>query len=94
MLKSIGNSITTPRDLKNLKDVKIIIYMLTESVAMRLRETGCYCLTVAIYVRNKELHRFTRQMKLTKPSDLTNEFAKAAIDLFVKSYDFRSQIKL
>ena len=45
-IKSIGNSITTPRDLKNLEDVKLILYMLTESVAMRLRETGCFCQTV------------------------------------------------
>lgn len=58
--------------------------MLIESMAIRLRETGCYCQTVAIHVRNKELHSFTRQMKLTKPSDLTNEIAKAAIDLVYK----------
>ncbi|MEO1815350.1 MAG: DNA polymerase IV [Acetobacterium sp.] len=93
LIKSIGNSITTPRDLKNLRDVKIIIYMLTESVAMRLRETGCYCQTVAIHVRNKELYSFTRQMKLQKPSDLTNEIARAAIDLFVRNYDFSSDIR-
>lgn len=93
LIKSIGNSITTPRDLKNLKDVKIIIYMLTESVAMRLRETGCYCQTVAIHVRNKELDSFTRQMKLPKPSDLTNEIARAAIELFVRNYDFSSDIR-
>ena len=93
IIKSIGNSITTPRDLKNLRDVKLIIYMLTESVAMRLRETGCYCLTVAIHVRNKELHSFTRQVKLNKPSDITNEIAKAAIDLFENNYDFSSDIR-
>lgn len=93
LIKSIGNSITTPRDLTNMKDVKIIIFMLTESVAMRLRETGCYCQTVAIHVRNKELHSFTRQMKLQKPSDLTNEIARAAIDLFVRNYDFSSDIR-
>lgn len=93
ILKSIGNSITTPRDLKDLKDVKFIIYMLTESVAMRLRETGCYCLTVAIHVRNKELNSFTRQKKLNKPSDLTNEIAKAAIELFENNYDFSSDIR-
>lgn len=93
ILKSIGNSITTPRDLKNLKDVKLIIYMLTESVAMRLRETGCYCFTVAIHVRNKELHSFTRQKKLDKPTDLTNEIAKAAIELFENNYDFSSDIR-
>ncbi|WP_296560880.1 DNA polymerase IV [uncultured Acetobacterium sp.] len=93
ILKSIGNSITTPRDLKDLKDVKLIIYMLTESVAMRLRETGCYCLTVAIHVRNKELHSFTRQVKLAKPSDLTREIAEAAIALFENNYDFSSDIR-
>ncbi|KNZ42437.1 DNA polymerase IV [Acetobacterium bakii] len=93
LIKSIGNSITTPRDLTDLKDVKVIIYMLTESVAMRLRETGCYCQTVAIHVRNKELHSFTRQMKLTKPSDLTNEIARAAIDLFIRNYDFSLAIR-
>jgi len=92
-IKSIGNSITTPRDLKNLRDVKLIIYMLTESVAMRLRETGCYCLTVAIHVRNKELYSFTRQVKLDKPSDITNEIAKAAIELFEKNYDFSLDIR-
>lgn len=93
ILKSIGNSITTPRDLKDLKDVKFIIYMLTESVAMRLRETGCYCLTVAIHVRNKDLESFTRQMKLSKPSDLTKEIAEAAIVLFENNYDFSSDIR-
>ena len=67
--------------------------MLTESVTMRLRETGCYCQTVVIHVRNKELHSFTRQMKLQKPSDLTNEIARAAIDLFVRNYDFSSDIR-
>ena len=93
ILKSIGNSITTPRDLKDLQDVKLILYMLTESVAMRLRETGCYCLTVAIHVRNKELHSFTRQQKLAKPSDLTREIAEAAIALFENNYDFSSDIR-
>lgn len=93
LVKSIGNSITTPRDLTNLRDVKLIIYMLTESVAMRLRETGCYCLTVAIQVRNKELHSFSRQLKLDKPSNLTSEIARAAIKLFENNYDFSLAIR-
>ncbi|HEY5556267.1 DNA polymerase IV [Acetobacterium sp.] len=93
IIKSIGNSITTPRDLKNLEDVKLIMYMLTESVAMRLRETGCFCQTVAIHVRNKELNSFTRQAKLSKPSDITNEIAEAAIHLFKQNYDFSSDIR-
>jgi len=93
ILKSIGNSITTPRDLKSLEDVKLIMYMLTESVAMRLRETGCFCQTVAIHVRNKELNSFTRQVKLSKPSDITNEIAETTIHLFKRNYDFSSDIR-
>ena len=39
-VKSIGNSTTTPRDLENNEDVKIILYALAESVSARLRENG------------------------------------------------------
>lgn len=49
---------------------------------MRLRETGCYCQTAAIHVRNKELYNFSRQMKLQKP-----------LDLFMRNYDFSSDIR-
>jgi DNA polymerase-4 len=34
-IKSIGNSTTTPRDLETDGDVKIVLFVLAESVAMR-----------------------------------------------------------
>lgn len=40
---SVGNSTTTPRDLENDEDVKIVLYILAESVAARLRENGFRC---------------------------------------------------
>ena len=42
-IKSVGNSTTTPRDLENDEDVKIVLYILAESVATRLRENGFKC---------------------------------------------------
>ena len=39
----VGNSTTTPRDLENDEDVKIVLYILAESVAARLRENGFRC---------------------------------------------------
>lgn len=36
-VKSVGNSITTPRDMETDEDVKIVLYILAESVAARLR---------------------------------------------------------
>ena len=36
-IKSVGNSTTSPRDLETDEDVKIVLYVLAESVAARLR---------------------------------------------------------
>lgn len=39
-VKSVGNSTTTPRDMETDEEVKIVLYILAESVAARLRENG------------------------------------------------------
>lgn len=90
-IESIGNSITTPRDLFNLDEVKLVLYMLTESVAMRTREAGFKCKTFAISVRDKNLMSFTRQQKLENPTNITKEMAEAALHLFKKNYNFSEQ---
>ena len=82
IVKSIGNSTTTPRDLLNLNDVKLIIYVLSESVATRLRVHGLKCTTVAITIRDKELYSFDRQGKLSEATYTSNDIADKAIELF------------
>lgn len=64
VVKSVGNSTTTVRDLINDEDVKLIIYVLAESVAARLRNHGLKCTTVSVSVRNTELYSYDRQGKL------------------------------
>ena len=59
-IKSVGNSTTTPKDLVCDEDVKIVLYILAESVAARLRENGFRCRVVEISVRDNEL--FTCQL--------------------------------
>ena len=54
-VKSVGNSTTTPKDMETDEDVRIVLYILAESVAARLRENGFRCRTVEISVRDKEL---------------------------------------
>lgn len=78
-IKSIGNSTTTPRDLVNEDDVRIVIFLLSESVAARLRENNFAGTVVEISVRDNELSWFTRQRKLKTATDLTSEIAKAAM---------------
>ncbi len=81
-VKSIGNSTTTPRDLENDDDVKIVLYVLAESVAARLRENGFRCRTVEISIRDNELYSYTKQTKVSNATNITKEIADAGFRLF------------
>ncbi len=92
-IKSIGNSTTTPRDLLTEEDVKIIIFVLSESVAARLREQGMRCRTVAIHVRDNQLNWYQKQCKISNPTDLAREIAAKAMELFKASYRWMNPIR-
>ena len=92
-IKSIGNSTTTPRDLVSELDVKIILMALSESVGARLRENGFQCRTVEISIRDNGLYHFTRQCKLDRASNLTEEIARTAFELFQKNYNVEHPIR-
>ena len=93
MIKSIGNSTTTPRDLENDEDVRMILYVLCESVAMRLREHGLECGVVEIQVRNCDLFSFVRQKKQNRPTNLAAEIHRAAMEIFKNNYDWKKPIR-
>ena len=92
-IKSIGNSTTTPRDLTTEQDVKMVIYMLAESVASRLRKHGFVGDVVEIYVRDKELRGFTRQHKVDMPTNISEEIAGEAMRLFRENYRWARPIR-
>ena len=76
LIKSVGNSITTPRDLETDEDVQMIFYVLSESVAARLREHGFKCRTAHIHIRDKNLFSFGVQGKFTQPTNLSADLAE------------------
>lgn len=88
VIKSIGNSTTTPRDLLCDEDASIIYYMLCESVAERLREEGFLAGGVQIGLRDSGLRHFERQMRLPVPTCLVTELHSAAMSLLRKSWDW------
>lgn len=92
-IKSIGNSTTTPRDLVNDLDVKIILMALSESVASRLRENRFQCKVVEISIRDNELYHFSRQCKLKRPTNITDEIVQAAYRLFKDNYRWEHPIR-
>ena len=92
-VKSVGNGLTTPRDLVNDEDVYLTISMLAESVAMRLREHGVRAKTASLCVRDNGLFSFIRQTKLTKPTNITIEISRACMALFREHYTWQAPIR-
>ena len=93
IIKSIGNSTTTPRDLTCEEDVNIIFYVLAESVAARMRENGFRAKTVQISLRDTDLFSFERQCKLESPSCLASELHDAGMRLLQDHYRFRKPLR-
>ena len=92
-IKSVGNSATTPRDLVNDEDVHLMLYLLAESVASRMRELVSRCTVVEVYVRNIDLNSFCRQRKLQNPTCSSSEIAQVAFELFRASYHWEKPVR-
>ncbi|MCL2696147.1 MAG: DNA polymerase IV [Clostridiales bacterium] len=92
-VKSVGNSVTTPRDLENTRDCLLVFQHYAEVVAERLRELNLQCRTVQISLRDNGLTRFERQLTLPWPTHLSSEILDASMRLLAANYDFRKPLR-
>ena len=93
MVKSVGNSTTTPRDIRDEEEAKAVLYMLADSVGARLRAQGFYCRTVSVWMRDTALLSCVRQCRLPQASDLGGEIARAAFSLLQAHYDWQLPLR-
>ncbi len=87
-IKSIGNGVTTPRDITHADDAKLVFICLSESVAARLRENALKCTGVEITLRDNTLYTINRQMQLPYPTYFSEDIINAAMQLLHRNYDF------
>lgn len=93
-VKSIGNSITHYKDLISTEEVRVLILMLSESVASRLRDEKIgKAITVKIGVIDNELNRYGKQGKTEYPTASALEIAKTAYKLFDELYDWKRPVR-
>ena len=81
-VKSVGNSVTAPRDLISYEDIKLTFSVLGETVARRLRDQGLRAKKVGISVRDSRLNTFTRQTCLDMPTSSADTLINNAMKLF------------
>ena len=93
-IKGVGNSLTTPRDLCTDEDVKILTYVLAESVAERLRRHHLRGRTVQICIRSSDLAFIERQGKLPHHTCTSSEIAEKALEIFARSWDWSKNIRM
>lgn len=92
-VKSVGNSTTTPRALVNNEDVRLVLYLLSESVSERLRQQRAEGQVVSVYVRDNELRGFRQQKKLSEPTSISGEIEEAAFSVFQRLYRWEKPIR-
>ncbi|MBO6046468.1 MAG: DNA polymerase IV [Erysipelotrichaceae bacterium] len=85
-IKSIGNGITAVRDMESIEDLKMVFYVLVESVATRLKEQGLKGDVISIALRNSDLASFSRQMKIDIPTNTASEIMETVMFLVHKYY--------
>ena len=85
-VKSVGNSTTPPHDLTCPDDARCIYYLLAESVAARLREGGFRARCIGISARNTSLVTRSAQLTVSRPTNLTDDLARAAMTLFEQHF--------
>ena len=71
-IKGIGNSTTIAYDIETAEEAFKILLSLTESVAMRLRESNSLCGLVAVSIKTNNFIHYSHQKPLNNFTDSTN----------------------
>jgi DNA polymerase-4 len=82
-VKSIGHSMTLPKDIEDRDQIQRRLLQLSEMVGRRARRYGLAGKTVSIYVRLGDFFsNFQKQTSLSAPVNLSDDIYQAAIRLF------------
>ncbi|MDD3335482.1 MAG: DNA polymerase IV [Eubacteriales bacterium] len=92
--KSIGNSVTTSKDLHTLEEAKITLFGLCESVGMRLRRHGLMGRVVQLTLRDTELKTFQRQRALSFSTDCSFDLFETAYSLLRENWTQQMPLRL
>ncbi|MEK3890821.1 DNA polymerase IV [Bacillus sp. FSL K6-3431] len=85
--KSIGSSITLPRDITNQSELTVILEGLSESVSKRLKRKNYLTSNVSVTIRYKDRRTISRSRKFINPINKAEDILLAAITLFNENWN-------
>ena len=91
--KSVGNSTTTPRDIATMEDARQVVYMLSDSVAQRLRQKSMVGKLVQISLKDAGLCVIERQASLMEPTCACSPIADLAMELVEQNWSCSTPLR-
>ncbi|GIN19922.1 MAG TPA: DNA polymerase IV [Bacillus bacterium] len=85
--KSIGSSITLPRDISNQSELLSVLEKLSDNVASRLKRKQYVTKNVSVMIKYKNRETITRSRMLENPIVEARDIFKAAKTLFIKNWN-------
>ncbi|HZK24839.1 MAG TPA: DNA polymerase IV [Oscillospiraceae bacterium] len=92
--KSIGHSITLPRDINDPEDVARILLELSERVGRRLRQGGYSGRTITLTVKDQNFVTITRASTLQTPAYLTETIYQTAQEIYHSRFEPWRKVRL
>lgn len=93
-VKSVGNGTTFSHNLTRWEEVCTGLSLLSDSVALRLRQQGLYCGGVQVTIRDAQFKTITRQTRLPESTHLMKDIYQAALDLTRRAWKAPTPIRM
>lgn len=93
-VKSVGHSLTLPRDINNPEDVGCVLLDLSERVGRRLRQGGYITRTITLTVKDHNFVSITRSRTLPEPTWLTEAIYNTAFDIYHQQFEPWRKVRL
>jgi len=92
-IKSVGNTITPPEDIHNSKDASAILYLLVNSICVRLKKHHLKACCVSVCMKNNQFDTIIRQGSIQYPTDHINIIFNKSYALFSKNYNWSHPLR-
>ncbi len=87
LLKGLGNSTTTPHDIRELKTAELLLLSLLETVTGRLRKSQKCAQVISVSIKNDPFQSKSHQKKLSSPTDSTDHLFDESKNLLSELWD-------
>ena len=92
--KSVGHSITLPRDINSPEEVARVLLALSERVGRRLRKGGYMGRTITLTVKDQNFVSSTRSYTLQEATCLTKVIYRTALQLYQTRFETWRKVRL